>query len=37
MTARAARRLAEIARLYAAGLLIDQEYGQKRQEIIRQL
>ncbi len=33
----AARRLAEVARLHAAGLLTDQEYREKRQEIIRQL
>ena len=32
----AARRLAEVARLHATGLLTDQEYQQKRQEIIRQ-
>ena len=30
-------RLAEVARLHAAGLLTDQEYREKRQEIIRQL
>jgi hypothetical protein len=33
----AARRLAEVARLHAAGLLTDQEYRDKRQDIIRQL
>jgi hypothetical protein len=33
----AAQRLAEAARLHAAGLLTEQEYQDKRQEIIRQL